>query len=360
MPGQLLAVARNAFVESIRQPFYTVWLAIVAGIMALNPYLSTNTFENDDLMAIDMGLSMLLVGGLILAAFTATGVISREIENRTALTVISKPLPRPVFIVGKYLGIALAMLLAWWIWMLISVMSIRQGAFSRTSDPWDLPVLLLGSLAILGATGIALAINYLFHKPFGSAWAKWLSILLPIALLVVLTFNHSFKPQSPLAELARYGGLILAMIFAMQATLVLAAVAVAASTRLGQVATLTICAIVFLVGLSSDHMIGRYAQDEYRTEVTLREVDGEARQIGNEASADVEKKVLVNPGSTPAKVTYAIVPNIGLLWLGDAITQGTIGRVTFGYVVYVTVYSVVLIVGVMALAVALFQSRQAA
>src|SRR5690606_16966794 len=101
MPGQLIAVTRNTFVESIRQPFYVVWLSVVGLLIILAPYLSGYTFENDNIFALELELSALLTGGLILAAFTASGVISREIENRTALTVISKPIPRPVFIIGR-------------------------------------------------------------------------------------------------------------------------------------------------------------------------------------------------------------------------------------------------------------------
>src|SRR5688572_5895198 len=103
MFGQLLAVTRITFVESIRQPFYAIWLSVVGLLIGLAPYLSGYTFDNDNLFALELELSALLTGGLVLAAFTAAGVISREIENRTVLTVISKPLPRPLFILGKYL-----------------------------------------------------------------------------------------------------------------------------------------------------------------------------------------------------------------------------------------------------------------
>ena len=353
MPGQFLAVARNAFVESIRQPFYAVWMAFVSFLLVLNPYLSTNTFEDDNKLAIDMSLSMLLVGGLVLAAFTASGVVSREIENRTVLTIISKPLPRPIFILGKYFGVAGAVVLAWWVWTLLSILAIRQGAFTTVRDPWDLPVLVFGALAVLGATGVALTVNYLFNRPFGSAWARWMAILLPVATLAVFCFEHDFHTQTPFADFN--GPMVLAMFFTLQATLLLAAVAVAASTRLGQVATLTICFLVFFAGLSSDYVLGAAAQDTYRDVAGVATVDN---AIGREARDEVER-VVDQEGDPLAKVAYALVPNVGFHWLGDALTQETARNVTVTYILRVSAYTALLIAGVLALAVALFQTRQA-
>src|SRR5690606_24013221 len=132
-------------------------------------YLSGYTFENDNIFALELELSALLTGGLILAAFTASGVISREIENRTALTVISKPIPRPVFIIGKYFGIVGALVLAWWVWASLLLLVLRQGVYSEASVPWDLPVLVFAPAALLAALGVAVIKNYLFHQHFGAA-----------------------------------------------------------------------------------------------------------------------------------------------------------------------------------------------
>ena len=313
MPGQLLAVARNAFTEAIRQPFYIVWLLVVLLGIALNPFLAAYTFEDDNKLAVDMGLSMLLMGGLFLAAFTASGVISREIENRTALTVVSKPVPRPVFVLGKFLGVAAALGLAWWDWSFLHMLAIRQGALSTASTPWNFPVIVFGLVAILGATGVAAGKNFLFNRHFGASFARWLAVLLPIAWLATLPFDPSFGGVSPLRNVPV--AMLLAMFFVLQATMLFAAVATACSTRLGQVAT--------LVDLPAGLLSGP-----------------EQRLLPRPPRADTVKDgVVVAHGAGWAKVLYYAVPNLGFHWLADALTQGTIVNAGWDYFARVTLYN---------------------
>ena len=91
MFGQTLAIIRNTFFESIRQPILLVMLVVATiGLIFCN-LLAGFTMEDDQRMMVDLGLSTVFVCGTILAAFIATNVLNREIENLTALTVISKP-----------------------------------------------------------------------------------------------------------------------------------------------------------------------------------------------------------------------------------------------------------------------------
>ena len=339
---QLLAVSRNAFVESIRQPFFLVWTLVIGGMVMLVPYLSAYTFDDDNKLVTDITLSTLLTGALILAAFTASGVVNREIEKKTALTVITKPLPRPIFVLGKFFGVAGAIVLAWWIWAFLQLLSLRQGAFSTAATPWDLPVIILGSAAILAALVIATAANYFLNRHFGALFARWLAILLPIAAVLISPLNYEFAMQSPLASWD--WPVLLAVFFILLASLLFAAIAVAASTRLGQVSTLTVLIVVFLLGLTSDYAFGYDAVD--------REV-----QLTNEAGEQVTR---IEPADLWAKTAYAATPNLQFMWLSDALTQGTAGGITLRFVLMVMAYTVLLIVGVLGLGVALFQTRQTA
>ena len=109
---QLLAIARNTFFESIRQPVLLVVLVICTILVVLSNPFSAYTMTDDNKMFVDIGLSTVFIGGAILSAFIASNVITREIENRTVLTVVSKPVSRPVFIFGKYVGVCGAQVLA--------------------------------------------------------------------------------------------------------------------------------------------------------------------------------------------------------------------------------------------------------
>ncbi|MAB29335.1 MAG: hypothetical protein CMJ53_08695, partial [Planctomycetaceae bacterium] len=103
---QLLAITKNTFQESMRQPvLFVVAMAATLFIILSNPF-ATFTLENDQRMFVDIGLSSVFLAGVIGAAFIATNVLTREIDNKTVLTVVSKPVPRPLFIFGKFLGVA--------------------------------------------------------------------------------------------------------------------------------------------------------------------------------------------------------------------------------------------------------------
>ncbi|MEX0885864.1 MAG: ABC transporter permease subunit, partial [Phycisphaeraceae bacterium] len=106
MLGQLLTIAGNTFTEAIRQPIFTVLVLLGAVALGLNLQLAAYTFEDDTKILIDLGLSTVFLVGLFLAAFTATGVLASEVESKTVLTVVSKPVSRPLFVVGKFLGVA--------------------------------------------------------------------------------------------------------------------------------------------------------------------------------------------------------------------------------------------------------------
>ena len=109
---QLLAITRNTFFESIRQPIMLVVLVAASVLIVLSNPLSAFTMDENQRMQVDIGLATVFLAGAVLAAFIATNVLGREIENKTALTVISKPVTRPIFLIGKYLGVSCAMCVA--------------------------------------------------------------------------------------------------------------------------------------------------------------------------------------------------------------------------------------------------------
>jgi len=158
------AVALNTFVETIRQPIYGVILLATTILMILNVSLAAFTLDDDDKLLLDLGLSTLLLSGLFLSAFSAAGVLSREIENKTVLTVISKPVGRPIFILGKFAGLVAALAVAFYLSTLVFVLSIRHGVMDYSSDPWDAPVLALG----FGSLGIAVIAGAFCNYSMGS------------------------------------------------------------------------------------------------------------------------------------------------------------------------------------------------
>ena len=243
---KLYAVSANTFLETIRQPIFGILMWVAAFWMAVfGPTLSAFTLESggDTKMLIDNCLATLLLYGLLASVFSATGVITREIESFTVLTVVSKPVSRPVFFLGKYIGVAGALLIAYYFLALVFVLTVRHGVMERASDKWDQPVLVLGSAAVLISLIAALFCNYVYNWHFSATLLAWIVPLATLATAVILFYDKEWNPQSPLTffgykESIPPVSLLFAVTLVFLAVMILTAFAVALSTRFSQVVTL--------------------------------------------------------------------------------------------------------------------------
>ena len=104
--NRIFAIANNAFREVVRDRilyilgFYAVILLVAINLL---PEIAATT---EDKMFLDLGLAVMNVLGLIIAVFVGTGLINKEIEKRTILMLVAKPVSRNEFIVGKYFGLS--------------------------------------------------------------------------------------------------------------------------------------------------------------------------------------------------------------------------------------------------------------
>lgn len=265
MISQALTIARNAFVESLRQPallFFTLASGVLQILVTWNTGYTlgleeSGELEGDNKLQFDLGLSTVFVCATILAAFIATATLSREIENKTALTIVSKPVGRATVVLGKYLGVSGALLISLATMILFLLLAVRHSVMSTASDIVDEPVIVFS----VGAVLLALIAGGWFNFFYGWNFPQVVSvILLPFTLVAVACVGkfdkhwnlqdlaHDFKPQVTVAAFA--------LTFAV---LVLTSVAVAASTRLSQVMTVMVCLGVFVASLLTNHFLGRFA-----------------------------------------------------------------------------------------------------
>jgi hypothetical protein len=322
---QLLVIAKNSFLESIRQPVFAV--LILGGILAMtfNVNLAAFTLEDDNKLLIDLCLSTLFIVGLLLAAFTATSVLSKEIESKTVLTVVSKPVPRPTLVVGKFLGVTAALGLAFYVLSIVFLLAVRHRvqASVRAEDVFDMPVLTFSLLCGGGAVIVAGLANYLYRRPFPSTLSVALAVGLTIAYGLVLCIAREWYFQHPLTDVDPQLLIALAMVF--EALAIISAVAIAASTRLGQLSTLVVCIAIFLCGLLNEFFLGASLRD----------------------GASWGMRLLAP--------LYVAIPNLQFLWPADALTQGI--PLTTAYFAGVTAYAACLTAALVSLAVLLFQGR---
>lgn len=98
-------IARATCKESVRQPMFFALLVVAVLILLLNTWVPFFSMGDDTKMYLDCGLATVLICSILLAIWTASMSVADEIEGKTAMTLLSKPINRRQFIVGKYLGI---------------------------------------------------------------------------------------------------------------------------------------------------------------------------------------------------------------------------------------------------------------
>jgi len=108
---KLAAVAWATAKECLSQPLFYVLLAIGVAALLVFPVFPYFTFGEDVKVVKDTGLVLIMVLSVILALWTASVSVADEIEGRTAMTVLSKPIARWHFILGKFFGIIIPVVL---------------------------------------------------------------------------------------------------------------------------------------------------------------------------------------------------------------------------------------------------------
>jgi ABC-type transport system involved in multi-copper enzyme maturation permease subunit len=206
-------VALNVFRESVRDrvPYNLVLFAV---LLIGSSYLLAQLTAGQDVKIIkDLGLAATSLFGLFIAVFIGIGLVSKEVERRSIYSVLSKPVSRTQFIVGKYAGLVLTLLVN------VSVMAVALYAvlayMTWTESPefraaWDAPgvdpallnALLLIFIELMLVTAIAL-----FFSTFSS---PILSAALAFGLYIAGNFNADLRNfeqivRSPAAALIARG-----------------------------------------------------------------------------------------------------------------------------------------------------------
>ncbi len=107
---RVAAIALNAFREAVRDRILYAILVFALVMLAGSTVLVTISVGGEEKIIKDLGLASISIFGTLIAVFLGIGLVSKEIEKRTVYTVISKPIHRYQFILGKYLGLVLTLL----------------------------------------------------------------------------------------------------------------------------------------------------------------------------------------------------------------------------------------------------------
>lgn len=190
---KISAIALSTFKTETAQPIYALFLILGTLFAIASIFIPYYTFDEDIKMLKDAVLTVMLVASIFLAVWAASKSIAEEIEGRTSLTVLSKPIGRRDFIIGKFLGV---------VW----------------------------------STGL-------------------LYVILSVVFLVVVSFKPVYDMRETQANdvlwqqcFAEMESIIPALVLAFMEVFVFVAISVAISTRMPILANLLICFSIYLLG----------------------------------------------------------------------------------------------------------------
>jgi hypothetical protein len=213
VPSKMLAVAQAAYRETIRQPLYWLLVVFFAVLMLFGVVLPFFTLGEDMKMMKDLQLDAILIPALLISVLTASISISEEIEGRTAITLLSKPVSRRQFLLGKFLGIlaasALMMLLLTLVMGICVTLRWDYDRLDRPPDPWEIASV---QERLVNLPVLAYPVRYVLLT-FGEIQALAPGVFMNFCQVMILT-----------------------------------SIAVALATRLPMVVNVVICLVAFLLG----------------------------------------------------------------------------------------------------------------
>ncbi len=158
MIGRITAIALNTFREAIRNRILYLLLVFAVVMISFAQILSLLTVGSEEKIIKDFGLASIDIFGVLTSVFIGIGLVSREIERRTVYTLLAKPIHRFEFVLGKYAGLVLTLLVNTTVMTLWFVLVLAlKGVF----EPRLVVAVLLLYLQFLLITAIAVLFSCL-------------------------------------------------------------------------------------------------------------------------------------------------------------------------------------------------------
>lgn len=169
MNGRILQIASNTFREAVRDRVLYNLIAFALLMSGAAVLVGQISIDIERLVVINLGLTAISLFGTVIAIFIGIGLVSKEIEKRTLYTVLSRPVQRWEFIVGKFFGLA-GTLAVNTFFMAIGVFAalLYVSHHLHKADGWVLAALYLIVLQFLITTALALLFSS-FSSPLMSA-----------------------------------------------------------------------------------------------------------------------------------------------------------------------------------------------
>ena len=186
---RILAIAGNTFREAVRDRVLYNLVLFVLLLTAAAVFIGELSGGQERKIIADLGLSAMLLFGVFIAIFVGVGLVFKEIERRTIYAIFSKPVGRGDFLIGKYLGLCLTLLvnvLIMGLGISLALIYVRRGWDPLALTIWPTILLIYVELTIL--TAVALM--------FSSFSSPALSALMTFFLFIIGHFSSDLKGLS--------------------------------------------------------------------------------------------------------------------------------------------------------------------
>ena len=281
---QFGTIAFNAFMEVVQQPVFLLLMtcsAFFCVFLSIVPYFG---FGDDVQIVKTSLLAVSLVTGLLGAVLCASSSVAREIRSGTALAVLSKPVGRARFILGKYLGLSGALSILIYTNLVACLLASRMAYDAYGSaDTFSFGIYCFGGL--LASYIIAGFLNYFLQVRFVFTTVIAVVVLTTAMFAIILSTEAATTGASADPRTVDWR-LVPASVLLLFAVLILTALALACSTRLELLPTLAVCSGVLFLGLMSDWLFLEKTED----------------------------------GIWWASILYTIIPNWQNFWLADVLS----------------------------------------
>ena len=270
--------------EVVQQPVFLLLMtfsAMFCVFLSIVPYFG---FGDDVQIVKTSLLAVSLVTGLFGAVLCASSSVAREIRSGTALAVLSKPVGRARFVLGKYFGLSCALLILIYTNLIACLLASRMAYDAYGSaDTFSFGIYCLGGL--LASYIIGGFLNYFLQVRFVFTTVIAVVVLTTAMFAIILSTEAATTGASADPRTVDWR-LIPATVLLLFAVLILTALALACSTRLELLPTLAVCSGVLFLGLMSDWLFLEKTED----------------------------------GIWWASILYTIIPNWQNFWLADVLS----------------------------------------
>ena len=184
--SRVVNIAANTFREAVRDRVLYNLIAFALLLSGAAILVGQISFDIERLVVVNLGLTAVSLFGVVIAIFIGIGLVSKEIEKRTLYTVLSRPVRRWEFIVGKFFGLTGT--------LVVNTLCMAVGVFAallyvshkfQSSDAWILVALFFIVLQFLILCSLTLL--------FSSFSSPLLSAVFAFALFVIGSFAEDLR-----------------------------------------------------------------------------------------------------------------------------------------------------------------------